>query len=331
MYILFATISVAESTAEQTVTTGSLWNAANILVTILVGFITAVITWKAAKANTNERSLSYSLKIYPILNNKFQSKDNHSLRNIKIIYNDVVLTNPCLVLIEIINTGNKGIENLSAFISNNEGIEMIPLEVEEIPKGYDWKIESESLDTCKIFASLLNPKQKLQVSFFMSCNPQKPLQFSCAMCDLQCHEISGNINEKEVKKSTIKVQYSTALCICFVLLLLVFQTGIMNFISIFLAERYYFIPEFFEIYIISIPLVALMLCYTVPGKVNAFIMKNGMKSGLVAILLIFISTFLLYLILNNIWICGNNAQIITAITTVILYACAIHLWHHAKK
>lgn len=331
MHILFASLSVVESTAEQTATTGSFWNAANMLVTILVGFITAVITWKAAKANTNEKSLSYSLKIYPILNNKFQLKDNPSLRDIKIIYNDVILTNPCLVLIEIINTGNKGIENLSAFISDNEEIEMIPLEVEEVPRGYIWKIESESLDTCKISASLLNPKQKLQVSFFMSHNPQKPLQFSCAMCDLQCHEISGNIDEKEVKKSTIKVQYSIALGICSVLLLLVFQTGIMSFISNFLAKRYYCIPEFFEIYIISIPLVAWMLCYIVPGKVNALIKKNGMKSRMVAVILIFVSTFLLYLILNNIWILDVNAQIITAIITIILYACVIHLWHHAKK
>lgn len=50
--------------------------------------ITVIVTWKAVKANVNTRALSYSLKIYPILNNKFQAKDNLPWRNIKITYND---------------------------------------------------------------------------------------------------------------------------------------------------------------------------------------------------------------------------------------------------
>lgn len=331
MYFLSATTSVAERAAEQTVNTGSLWNATNILVTILVGMITAIVTWKAAKANVNERSLSYSLKIYPILNNKFQSKDNSPWRNIKITYNDVILTNPCLVSVEIINTGNKGIENPPILISNNEEIEMIPLEVEEVPKGYIWKIEPENLGACKISASLINPKQKLQASFFMSRNPQKPLQFSCAMCDLQCHQISGTIDEKEVKPATVKAQYGVALGIFSALLLLVFQTGVMSIVSNLFAREYNVMPEFFEIYILSIPIIALVFCYIVPSKVNAFIIRHRMKSGVVAAILILIATFLLYLILNNIWIRGNDAQIIIAIITVLLYACSIHLCHYVKK
>lgn len=112
IHLLSATESVAETVTNQPTITASFWSATNIVVTILVGLITAVVTWKAARANANERSLSYSLKIYPILNSKFPAKEHASWQNIRITYNNVVLTNPCLVSLEIINTGNKGIRIL---------------------------------------------------------------------------------------------------------------------------------------------------------------------------------------------------------------------------
>ena len=331
MYLLSATANVAERATGQMVSPESLLSATNILVTVLVGIISAIVTWKAAKANINERSLSYSLKIYPILNNRFQSKDKSPWQNIKITYNDVTLANPCLVSVEIINTGNKRIENPPILISNTENIEMIPLEVEEVPIGYIWKIESENLGACKISASLINPKQKLRASFFMSRNPQKPLQFSCAMCDLKCHQISGNTDDNEMKHTPIKLPYGVVLGIFSALLLIVFQTGIMSIVSRFFAIKYNVVPEFFEIYLLSIPMVALLLCYIVPNRVNAFIMRHRIEFSVVAVILILISTFLLYLILNNIWILDSAQQVITAIATILLYTCSIHLFYCVKK
>ena len=134
----------------------SFWNATNIVVNVLIAIVSAMIAWKVAKVNTNAKTLSYRVSMYPILDYKFQSKNGGvPLKEIKIMYNGAVLPNPCLVLLEITNTGNKGIENPPILISNNEEIEMIPLEIENVPKGFIWKIESENEYSCKISASIL--------------------------------------------------------------------------------------------------------------------------------------------------------------------------------
>lgn len=334
MYLLLVVASVAE-TAETAVnqTTGadSFWSATNILVTVLVGMITAIVTWKAAKANVNEKSLSYSLKIYPILNNRFQTNGNASWRNIKITYNNVTLANPCLVSLEIINTGNKGIENPPILISNKEQIEMIPLEVEDVPNGYIWKIESEGNDSCKVSASLINPKQKLRASFFMSHNPQEELDFSCAMCDLQCHEINANIETKEKSISNIKIPYSAVLGGIAVFLLLLLQLENMISIRNFFSHNFRVEPIFFDIYILSIPIVSLLFSYFMPKRINLLIIRHHLISGVVAIILFLMASIFLYMILNNIWIVSYRIQMVIAFFTVLLYSTSIHICYYVKK
>ena len=93
---LFSVITIAaEETVNQTATSNTFWNATDIIVTIIGCIITAIVTWKAAKANANKKALSYSLKIYPILNKKLQQQDSTSLNDI-IITNDAKIDLCCL-------------------------------------------------------------------------------------------------------------------------------------------------------------------------------------------------------------------------------------------
>ncbi len=331
IHLLSAVESVAETVTNQPTITASFWSATNIVVTILVGLITAIVTWKAAKANVNERSLSYSLKIHPILNSKFPAKEHASWQNIRITYNNVVLTNPCLVSLEIINTGNKGIENPPILVSNKENIEMIPLEVENIPTGYIWCIESDSSVSCKVSASLINPKQKLRASFFMSANPQQPLDFSCAMCDLQCHEITGTDVVRENVSIRTNIPYSVLLGGFAILLLLIFQSDVMRNLSYFFLDTFRVPAIFFELYVIAIPIVALFLSYLVPYKLNIWISRHRFASGIICLVIFFLASFLLYIILNDIWIYRFNVQLIIGIISVILYSSVLHLCHYMKK
>lgn len=332
IYLLSAVTNVAKSVPQEVTNTETFWNATNILANILVAVITAVVAWKVAKVNTNAKSLSYSLKIYPILDYKFRSENSNApLKEIMITYDGAILENPCLVIVEVINSGNKGIENPPILISNNENIEMIPLEVDEVPKGYSWKIETETPSSCKISASLINPKQKLRASFFMSSNPKEELEFSCAMCDLQCHEISGTVEKDKKEKSAFKIPYGAVLGGITVFLILLLQTEMIIDIKSIISNAFEVPSICFDIYVISIPILALILSVLVPRKINILILKHHLLFGLIAMSLFVIASIFLYMILRNILFSDFFKQMIIGAISAFLYSCSIHIFHLYKN
>lgn len=64
---LIATLSAVGSPTEQMVTSEPFWNATNVLAMILTAVLSAIVSWKIAKVNTNVKNLSYSIKRYPII------------------------------------------------------------------------------------------------------------------------------------------------------------------------------------------------------------------------------------------------------------------------
>lgn len=328
---LIATVSSVESSTDQIITSEPFWNATNVLAMILTAVLSAIVSWKIAKANTNVKNLSYSIKRYPILDYKFQSENARvPLKEIKIMYGDTILPNPCLVIVEIVNSGNRGIENPPILISNTENIEMIPLEVEDVPKGYFWKIETEDPYSCRISVSLINPKQKLRASFFMNKTPKKPLDFSCAMCDLQCHEVSGNIDKPKRENASFKIPYGAALGGMVVLLTLMLQTEILMRIKDFLFSEFHVYSTNFDIYILAIPILAWILSYVVPRKFNEILISHRSISRALSIGNISLAIVLLYLILNNV-LRGYDLQLTIGVITIILFSVSIHIIHLLKK
>lgn len=333
IYLLsIATNSVGgENVTQQVANLDSFWNATNIVVNVLIAIVSAMIAWKVAKVNTNAKTLSYRVSMYPILDYKFQSKNGGvPLKEIKIMYNGAVLPNPCLVLLEITNTGNKGIENPPILISNNEEIEMIPLEIENVPKGFIWKIESENEYSCKISASLINSKQKLRASFFMSENPRNPLEFSCAMCDLSCHEVTGSIEKTKKTKSDFKVPYGAALGGLTLLLIFLMQTESVYNLKIFFSRNFGVVHFGFDIYIIAIPIFAVILSWVIPRRFNELIMRHRLTGSGIAGIFFCTASILLYMILQNIFFSGS-IQMIIAVITIVLYSSVIHIIHIVKK
>ena len=326
-----ATVSSVDSHTEQIITSEPFWNATNVLAMILTAVLSAIVSWKIAKANTNVKNLSYSIRRYPILDCKFQSENARvPLKEIRIMYGDTILPNPCLVIVEIVNSGNRGIENPPILISNTENIEMIPLEVEDVPNGYFWKIESEDSYSCKISASLLNPKQKLRASFFMNKTPKKPLDFSCAMCDLQCHEVSGNIDKPKRENASFKIPYGAALASIAVLLTLLLQTDSLIRIKKLFSHEFGVYYDVFDFYILATPILALILSYLVPRKLNEILVSNRSVSRVLLIGNIILAIVLLYLILNDI-LKGYNLQLTIGVITIILFSVSIHIIHLLRK
>lgn len=207
---------------------------------------------------------------------------------------------------------------------------MIPLEVENVPNGYLWKIESEGSYSCKISASLLNPKQKLRASFFMNKTPKKQLDFSCAMYDLQCHEVSGNIDKPKRETASFKIPYGAALGSIAVLLALLLQTDSLMIIKQFFSDefRVYYIS--FDIYILAIPILALILSYLVPRKLNEILVSHRSVSRVLSIGNILLAIILLYLILNDI-LTGYKLQLTIGVITIILFSVSIHIIHLLRK
>ena len=334
IYLLtVATNSVeVENITQQAANSDSFWNATNILVNVLIAIISAMIAWRVAKVNTNAKTLSYRVSMYPILDYKFQSKNGGvPLKEIKIMYNGAVLPNPCLVFLEITNTGNKGIENPPILISNNEEIEMIPLEIENVPKGFIWKIESENEYSCKISASLINSKQKLRASFFMSENPKNPLEFSCAMCDLSYHEVTGSIEKTKKTKSDFKVPYGAALGGIALLLIFLMQTELAYNLKMIFSRNFGVVDFGFDIYIIAIPIFAAILSWAIPRRFNALLMEHRLIGSGIAAIFFCTASILLYMILQNIFFSSFRIQIIIAVITIVLYSSVIHVIHIMKK
>lgn len=306
-------------------------NEMSVLISVITTIISVIVTWKAAKLNTNIKSLSYSIKKYPILDSRFRSNDVRApLNEIRIMYGERILQNPCLVVVEITNSGNNGIENPPIIIGNTENIEMIPLGVENVPNGYHWEIETEGSYSCKIYISLLNPKEKLKASFFMNKTPKNPLSFSCAMCNLQCHEISGNIEKHGNKTSIYQIPYRLKIGIIITLLIILLQMDSIMNLKDFFESRFHVSRFGFDIYVITIPVLALLLS-CLPRKFDKLLAIHLMSHRFLSIALvigiIILASGLLYLILNNILIKDYQLQLTIAAITIVLYSIVIHVIH----
>lgn len=174
---------------------GNLIGIGGILATIFVGIITCVVTWVVAKKTLERRKLNYSIAIFPILN---LSDYTHEL---KVIYKGEELRNPCLIDIDIKNTGNKSIENPPVEIFCKKSL-LLPAYMEDVPCGYEdkWKAESVSKSRVKLNIDYINPKQVLRMRLYADLMKKDYPQVICPKQDLEFVNIEEELINKAIDK-----------------------------------------------------------------------------------------------------------------------------------
>ena len=136
-----------------------------IIIAIVSAIVSGIITWKCTKMSITQIRLSYNKKIINIFSNSIESsKDLFS--NIKILYGDNELNNPCLLLVELQNSGNKSI--LNPPISIKTDTKIYAGYFQDVPNGYEefWKMQQKNDNCCNIFLDHINPKQTVKAYFF---------------------------------------------------------------------------------------------------------------------------------------------------------------------
>lgn len=181
--LLISSITL-ETTTTQQIRANDITNEigiGGILATIIVGIVTCIVTWKLTMRSVKQQRLSYKYKIYSIISSSIQEQQE-AFKGLLITYENKKLKNPCLLLLEIENTGNEAIVDPPICVRVDANTEIIPGYFQDVPVGYEekWKINHKSKQSCNIILEHINPKQIVKVCFFLDNSPEK-IKFECPM------------------------------------------------------------------------------------------------------------------------------------------------------
>ncbi len=297
-----------------------------IIATVLVGIITCIVTWKLTRLSIKQKKLNFSFRILNILSNSLNMQHN-ALGDLTITLGDKKLKNPCLLLIEIENTGNEAIHNPPICIRVDNKTEIIPGYIQNIPAGYEskWSLKKTSDNSCNILLEHINSKQTVKACFFLD-NTTNKVSFECPMPDIVIHEKSDHTSENHTvfKGRFGRIEKVTS-ALLISLVLLVISTELW-------AELLYYIFSSYAplsgvlIFIFSVLILSILLNVFGIKKFDKFIYKHKKSHKWIFLCSSwFISALLVYMILFNILISNFFIQTIIAGIVVVLLSLTIHI------
>lgn len=333
MFIEQGTALLLTATAE-TVTQQSNDDMSNIigiggiLATIIVGIITCIVTWKLTKLSIKQNKLTYSTKILNILSNSIQGK--HSVfSNLTVTYGNKNLKNPCLLLLEIENTGNNAIVNPPIGVKVGNNTEIIPGYFQDIPSGYEtkWKMQQTTSNSCSVALEHINPKQVVKACFFLD-NPPENVVFECPMKDITIQEKGDRINEQKPNFRGTFGRLEKATCSLLILTILLFISTDLWMELLYTLNWYKWLPAP-AICIILFVLLTLVISilFNVFGikKLDNYIISNKTAAKWIVSILGVLSIMLTSAILYNIFITNFIVQIIIGVVVIFMLAVLIHI------
>lgn len=328
MYLIFLASEIDAIVAQEVVNqapANDIIGIGGIVATLLVGMVTCLVTWKLTLKSIKQLKMSYNIQFFPILSNSVTKGAEINLDDLKIQYRDKVLSNPCLLALEIVNSGNDAINNPPIKIRTDENIEIIPGYFEDVPAGYEglWSFSKETPNSCNIQLEHLNPKQVAKIRFFLDNLPQNKIVFECPMQNLQIQEVAYN-NANTGNKITISSKSNILLmCITALLFLSIDQwKGFTElFINIFDLRIH---PDLVSIFIIlTLVLVIIFNACGIPIA-DKYIKSPPKQATLIKVFMILASIILLVLTICDYIIVGILPQVITGIIVIIMLSLLIH-------
>lgn len=317
------TTGIVQETATQV--HNNIIGIGGIIATILAGVVTCLVTWKLTMKSMKQLKISYNIQIFPILSNSVTKNTELNLEDLKIQYKDKVLSNPCLLTLEIVNIGNEAINDPPIKIRTEENIEINPGYFEDVPSGYEelWSFSKTDPNSCNIQLKHINPKQIVKTRFFLDNLPQKKIVFECPMQNVQTQEVAyNNINVNN--KMTIPFK-SNIILILITALLFVSIPQWSYYVSEFIwSTGIHLFTDEVVIFIMSLLLLAIIMnVYGIP-VVDKYIQSHPKRANFIKLMIIIISAILLVLIVGDYIIIRRIPQIITAIIIIILLSLFIH-------
>lgn len=296
-----------------------------IIATLLVGIVTCLVTWKITMKSIKQLKISYNIQVFPILSNSVTQNADINLDDLKIQYKDKELLNPCLLALEIINTGNEAINDPPIKIRIDEDIEIIPGYFEDIPAGYEdlWNFDKTDPNSCNVLLQHINPKQVVRTRFFLDNLPQKKIIFECPMQNVQTQEVAYN-NTNTANKITVSSKSNIILMVITALLFISMQQW-----SYYINEFIWFTGIHLRTndtvaFIMAFLLLTIIVnVYGVP-IVDKYIKSHPRRSTLIKLSMAIVSIILLALIVSDYIISGFIPQITTAIIVIILLSLLMH-------
>ena len=326
--------SIVSNAGENTISPQSadIFGIVGILVTLLVGVLTAFVTWKATLRTIKQNRLSYSLQVFPILSNSLANKKSIHLEEFQIKYRDKQLQNPCLLTLDIQNTGNYSIKNPKIRIHSHENIGIFPAYLEEVPDGYEelWGFDNESNGA--LLLDHINPKQIVKARFYLDDIPKDRIIFECPMPDLKVDEIRYDVSSKVAHFSTINsprfwqtYQGANILLMAFTALILFATPYIESTIDTIAWYMNIYLPDREIISFISATLL-LAVIFNLIGlnRIDNYIKANSSHVFYISIGVLVVVSILLTCVITNFLITSNTAQIIVAIICSVLLAVLVH-------
>lgn len=334
MYILLTAaqdVNTVQQEAAAQIPFDDIIGVGGIIATLLVGIVTCLVTWKLTMKSIKQLKISYNVQIFPILSNSVTKNTEINLENLKILYKDKELQNPCLLALEIVNIGSEAVNAPPIKIRIDEDIEIIPGYFEDIPSGYEelWSFNRIGSNSCHIRLEHINPKQIVKARFFLDNIPQKKIVFECPMQNVQIQEVAYNYNT--TNKKTISSKSNIILIVITTLLFITIPQWshyIENFIW-FTGMHLH--TSQVVIFIMSLLLlVIIMNAYGVP-VVDKYIKSHHKQSPFIKLAMIIVSIILLILIVCDYIIVRAIPQIFAAIIVVLLLSLFIHFSFISKN
>lgn len=329
---------ITNSMAKNSTTPDNLIGIGGIIATVIVGFITWLVTWKLTMKTIQQLKLSYDIQHFPILSNAVAKSTEINLIDFQIKYKDKLLSNPCLLTLDIINTGNRAIMNPPIKIRNDENIEIIPGYFEDMPPGYEdrWTMNKEDSTSCSLSLEHINPKQIVKARLFLNKSPKEEIIFECPMPDIQKQKMNNKIEYTTTTPNTKTTFYKKTNTVLILITVMLFIT---------IEYWRYFIDKFIYttnlenhllsfnvvIFVMSILLLSIILNTYGLKNTDRYIIEHPKRAKFIKLGILMINFVLLYLIVLDYIIISIIAQLITAIIVVILFALLIHISSMPKK
>lgn len=168
---------------------------------IISGVFGLVTGWLITRRSITRLVIGVRIRMSPILHTDLILEGTNLL---KIQYNGELLVEPILLSVDIINLGNKAIENPPITIEAAKATYVIPLYIEDMPPGYEgiWNLERTDSDSCAIKLEHINPRQIVKARFLLDELPTKMPEFKCPMKDLETRKLT-TYNAETVTKTIL--------------------------------------------------------------------------------------------------------------------------------
>lgn len=151
--------------------------------TIIAALIAWIVSAWATKRSLAQQAIGYRMTLSPLL---ATDKVPGGSAALKIEFNGELLVEPTLLSVDIVNLGNRAIENPPIVIEAVGATYVIPIYIEDVPPGYEdlWSLERTDAEQCAVRLEHINPGQVVKARFFLDEIPKHMPVFKCPMKDV---------------------------------------------------------------------------------------------------------------------------------------------------